>query len=1094
MNFSPAKAFTKTPSVLYLNFLREFWFSAVASDLNPPIDNSKARPLKEFIIKFIAVKAELAKIATNEALVYKNPILKTSFLVASFESKKSDPQDSKGNKHPADMGLPLTHPDKGITTTKPFLEGTNTEPKDLGRLKPLADNDSSTPLVTALSGTDAEYHVDKTQSTRFEVSVPDQHQRKTSFEVELDFKPLKLTNMADIQALLINSEDEFKEVSEDDVFEAGEKMDEDIQQTDEEETQSPEPFNEFSTKIPTEEPAKHEEAVESYADLRAVIKEYVDGNADHQAQINAAMNKTMDHTNNVNTARATMQSMAKTNTLTSSNITNLTELLRNAKLPEEESEFNQRILRSAKGYIQNSSRLTEIASNLKAINFPSFQAKITAVENTQLRNTILKIPIPQPEQPKTQHTTLKLDTRKGIARDIDKSLRKLVKASTEVRLDPDAPVCVPFEINGKLYHLINEEIQAHYELEERNQKAVEEVKLLEMNKCELIKVVHEESANAEVDPKILTSAKGGQEFKKIQDAEIKVLNKKHSKKIKKANELKKKIIDQYRWTTCSRLKPETITNIHIHPNSMSVIITICKGNDQSNFDVFNPFKFSNFEIHTRASNSELVEPLSEPEHTLNQRLRRQNRRVLFDQRNNPPQHPRIVYPPILNINYFRHFLDILRNYDLIDDEPMWAADRVVALTPGSVITIPTAKEFAIKVGKFTFLTDFVIPEMEEDSKVPLILRRPFLHTTDAVIQVKQKQLNLGVGTERMIFNIDSAIKHSYLNDDTCFIIDIIDEILEEYFDALLDEGSKILHSIKGTILEEEIFSEFDTFIAMAANENYESKSDEEEPKFHCKDAHLVLNSEKCHFMVKEGIVLGHKVSGAGLKVEKAKIDVISKLPPSTNIKVFAFDKFRSYLILSKTIVHTDHSALKHLFKKQDAKPRLIRWILLLQEFDIEIKDKKGIENVAADHLSQIDNNETSDGNEVDYNFPRETLMEINTRDEPWFAEFANYLVGDIIPKGMTYQQKNKFFSDLKHYFWEGPYLFKVCSDGMIRRCVYGPETRTILDQCHHRPTNGHYGPNVTAKKVLDSDFYWPTIIKEAHTLRSMPKDGKYIKT
>ncbi|GJT83464.1 reverse transcriptase domain-containing protein [Tanacetum coccineum] len=87
-------------------------------------------------------------------------------------------------------------------------------------------------------------------------------------------------------------------------------------------------------------------------------------------------------------------------------------------------------------------------------------------------------------------------------------------------------------------------------------------------------------------------------------------------------------------------------------------------------------------MHTRASNSELVEPLPEPERTLNRRLRRRNRRVPYDQRNNPPQHPRIVYPPILNINYFRHFLDILRNYDPMDDEPMWAADRVVAPTPG----------------------------------------------------------------------------------------------------------------------------------------------------------------------------------------------------------------------------------------------------------------------------------------------------------------------------------------------------------------------------------------------------------------------------
>ncbi|GKB28391.1 reverse transcriptase domain-containing protein [Tanacetum coccineum] len=89
-----------------------------------------------------------------------------------------------------------------------------------------------------------------------------------------------------------------------------------------------------------------------------------------------------------------------------------------------------------------------------------------------------------------------------------------------------------------------------------------------------------------------------------------------------------------------------------------------------------------------------------------------------------------------------------------------------------------AENMLVEVGKFTFPTDFVILKMEEDSKVPLILGRPFLHIADAVIRVKQKQFNLGVGTERMIFNIDSAMKHSYSNDDTCFSIDLIDEILE----------------------------------------------------------------------------------------------------------------------------------------------------------------------------------------------------------------------------------------------------------------------------------------------------------------------------
>ncbi|GKA67097.1 reverse transcriptase domain-containing protein [Tanacetum coccineum] len=109
-------------------------------------------------------------------------------------------------------------------------------------------------------------------------------------------------------------------------------------------------------------------------------------------------------------------------------------------------------------------------------------------------------------------------------------------------------------------------------------------------------------------------------------------------------------------------------------------------------------------MHTRASNSELVEPLPEPERTLNQRLRRRNIRVPFEQRNNPPKHPRVVYAPILDINYFCHFLVTLQNLNTMDDEHMWDADRVVALTPGSAITNPeTPKKFAIKGNHLTLI-------------------------------------------------------------------------------------------------------------------------------------------------------------------------------------------------------------------------------------------------------------------------------------------------------------------------------------------------------------------------------------------------------
>ncbi|GJT06491.1 reverse transcriptase domain-containing protein [Tanacetum coccineum] len=324
----------------------------------------------------------------------------------------------------------------------------------------------------------------------------------------------------------------------------------------------------------------------------------------------------------------------------------------------------------------------------------------------------------------------------------------------------------------------------------------------------------------------------------------------------------------------------------------------------------------------------------------------------------------------------------------------------------------------------------------------------------------------------------------------------------------------------------------------------------------CEDTKLALNWEKSHFMVKEGIVLGHKISRKGIEVDKAKVDVISKLPHPTTVKgirsflghagfyrrfikdfskisrpmthllekntpfifsedcilafqtlkkklteapiliapnwdqpfeimcdasdyaigavlgqriekhfrpihyasktmteaesnytttekemlavVYAFEKFRSYLIMNKSVVYTDHSALKYLFNKKDAKARLLRWVLLLQEFDFKVIDTKGAENYAADHLSRLENpyENVFDPKEINETFPLETLNMVTSHDDqntPWFADIANYHAGNFLIKGMSTQQKRKFFKDIKHYFWDDPYLFRTCADQIIRR-------------------------------------------------------------
>ncbi|KAL4311338.1 hypothetical protein GQ457_01G019850 [Hibiscus cannabinus] len=391
----------------------------------------------------------------------------------------------------------------------------------------------------------------------------------------------------------------------------------------------------------------------------------------------------------------------------------------------------------------------------------------------------------------------------------------------------------------------------------------------------------------------------------------------------------------------------------------------------------------------------------------------------------------------------------------------------------------------------------------------------------------------------------------------------------------------------------------------------------------CKETNLVLNWEKCHFMVDEGIVLGHKISSKGMEVDKAKIEVISKLPPPTTVKgirsflghagfyrrfiedfskitkplcslleqgrpfefdkdctkafnllkqklvtapiveppdwklpfelmcdasdyavgavlgqkkgkifhpiyyasktlndaqvnytttekemlavIFAFDKFRSYLIGTKVIVHTDHSAIKYLLSKKDAKPRLIRWILLLQEFDIEIIDRKGTENQVADHLSRLENKDIADtADEIQEGFPDEQLLiatsksagidanfieavteliasaeELAEKSTPWYADFVNYIVSGILPHQLNYQGRKRFKHNAKGYFWDEPYLFKQCADQIIRRCIPEEEQQTILEQCHSAPYGGHFGGNRTAAKVLQSGFYWPTLHKDA---------------
>ncbi|XP_060200426.1 uncharacterized protein LOC132628679 [Lycium barbarum] len=197
--------------------------------------------------------------------------------------------------------------------------------------------------------------------------------------------------------------------------------------------------------------------------------------------------------------------------------------------------------------------------------------------------------------------------------------------------------------------------------------------------------------------------------------------------------------------------------------------------------------------------------------------------------------------------------------------------------------------------------------------------------------------------------------------------------------------------------------------------------------------------------------------------------------------VYVFDKFRSYLVGTHVIVYTDHATIRYLFSKKDAKPRLIRWILLLQEFDIEIKDRKGADNQVADHLSRLDNhNHFVEDVQIRESFPDKQLFAIPAAEVPWYADIMNLIVSGVYPPEATSQQRKKLYHDSRFYIWDEPYLFKQGTDQLVRRCIPQTEVNQVLESCHSSPYGGNFQGDRTAAKVLQFGLYWPTLFKDAH--------------
>jgi len=176
--------------------------------------------------------------------------------------------------------------------------------------------------------------------------------------------------------------------------------------------------------------------------------------------------------------------------------------------------------------------------------------------------------------------------------------------------------------------------------------------------------------------------------------------------------------------------------------------------------------------------------------------------------------------------------------------------------------------------------------------------------------------------------------------------------------------------------------------------------------------------------------------------------------------VFTIDKFRSYLVGAKVIADTDHAALKYLLTKKYAKPCLIRWILLLQEFDLVIKDKMRVENSRADHLSRLQFHD-NDNLPINDFLRDDTLLKV-THTNPWYANIVNFVVAGYVLPG---ENRKKLLYQSRTHLWDDPYLYRVCADGLLRKYVPLEEATKIIERCHSAEYGGHYGAFRTHAKI-----------------------------
>ncbi|XP_060216641.1 uncharacterized protein LOC132644100 [Lycium barbarum] len=308
--------------------------------------------------------------------------------------------------------------------------------------------------------------------------------------------------------------------------------------------------------------------------------------------------------------------------------------------------------------------------------------------------------------------------------------------------------------------------------------------------------------------------------------------------------------------------------------------------------------------------------------------------------------------------------------------------------------------------------------------------RGFLATVDAVIRVKYGKMSMTVNGQEATFDVFKATRLPAHYEELKMISVVEPELTNAELDHFLASRDPLETAfVYGEDLKidaevEECLRIHDTSCAYLRATR-------------CEETNLVLNWEKCHFMVREGIVLRHKISSKGIEVDKAKIEAIERLPPPVSVR-----GVRSFL---------GYAGFHRRF----------------------IKDFSKVANPLCNLLEK----------DVKFVFNEACLTafeQLKRRLVPWYENMVNFIVSEVYPPGANHEKKKWILHDSRFYVWDEPYLYRVGTDQLIRRCVPEEEVSAILEKCHSSPYGGHHAGDRTAAKVLQSGFYWPTLFNDAH--------------